>query len=104
MSYEKIKESRKITRLIDLPINIQNDIKDFIHFYDPYYIELHGSFAQGSWIDNLDSDFAKIRSKHGKPIRISDCDISVNHNCTKINKYKSLDIVPYNGGLRLYCK
>lgn len=102
MTYEQLKESRKVTRLIDLPVNIQKDVRDFIYFYDPEFIELHGSYAQGSWIDDLDSDFAKVRSEKGKPVRISDCDIST--NCTNTRKYKSLDIVPYNGGLRIYSK
>ena len=102
MTYEQIKENRKVTYFSDLPLSIQSDIKDFIYFYKPTSIKLCGSFYHGSWIGVIDSDFAKLRLQKGKRIRLSDCDIVVNKECRCPNKYKSIDIVNVSVGVLIY--
>lgn len=102
MTYEQIKESRRITSIHDLPLSIQIDLNDFIYFYKPEFVKLCGSFCNGSWVDDLDSGFAKIRKSKGKRVRISDCDIIVDSNCRCPNKYKSIDVVKANKGVIIY--
>lgn len=87
------------TSLLDLPQEYIQILLDFQFWYDPKYIKLCGSFADGSWVFDLDSEMAKARESLGKRVRISDLDI---HTNLDVKYYRGIDFVADSVGVYVF--
>lgn len=86
------KESRKVTRVNQLPETLQNELKEFIEIYDPTTIYLIGSYANGDWItEDTPQYFKDLKKKIKYKDKISDLDIIVEPD-VGIYTFKNLHI------------